>query len=106
MSILDWLRDDTNFQALAGIAGAAAMAATDWSKPWRFLQHLGVGTLCATFATPTLFPAIGRVLSWINVDPSYQFAGAAFIVGAFGIYILEFGRAVFRFRARNPGDGA
>ena len=104
MSIQDWLSGDSAFATFAGLAGAAAMAATDFSKPWRFLQHLGVGFLCATFATPTLFPAIGSVLSFINVDPSYQFAGASFIVGAFGIYILELARVIFRYRISKGDD--
>lgn len=36
----------------AGLAGAAAMAATDWRSPWRAAQHIFVGTLAAGFATP------------------------------------------------------
>ncbi|WP_127524091.1 hypothetical protein [Mesorhizobium sp. Z1-4] len=76
------------------------MAAADWSKPWRFVQHVGVGTLCAAFATPVLYPAIAAVLGWLNVDPGHQYSGASFVVGAFGIYVMELARAVFRHKTK------
>lgn len=99
MSILDTLQNERVWAAVAGLAGAAVMAAVDWSGPWKAARHFLVGALCATFATPTLYPAIAQLLKWAHVDPNYQFAGASFVVGAFGIYLLEFIRAAIR-RAR------
>ena len=104
MPLWEIIQNDKVWSAIAGIAGAAAIAATDWSKPWRFAQHVGVGTLCATFATPVLYPAIAAMLGWINVDPNYQYAGASFVVGALGIYVLEFVRAVIQHRTKGHRD--
>ena len=90
---------------VAGVAGAAAMAATDWRSPWRVVQHLFVGTCAATFATPIFAPAISKALGWIAVDPGRYTDASAFIVGAFAIYVLELGLAIYRHKiAKLRGD--
>lgn len=104
MSLIDWLREDSTFNFIAGVGGAAAMAMTDWTGKWQLLRHVAVGTLCATFATPYLYPGISWVLSWMHVDPDYKYGGAAFMVGAFGIYVLELARAIFRYRISKGGE--
>lgn len=80
----------------AGIAGAAAMAATDWRNPIRFAQHLFVGTVTAAVATPWAYPAISTLLSFLQVKDDSHEASAAFITGAFGIYALEYALATWR----------
>tara|TARA_R100001086_G_scaffold38844_2_gene17197 strand:- start:202 stop:525 length:324 start_codon:yes stop_codon:yes gene_type:complete len=105
MSLWDTLMDNGKTAAvLAGIAGAAAMAATDWRSPLRFAQHLFVGTVTAGVATPWAFPLISTVLSIFKVDQSAHEASAAFITGAFGIYALEYALAVWRRKFRKNDD--
>lgn len=74
----------------AGLAGAAAMAATDWRTPWRLAQHIFVGTTAAIIATPLLFPMISGILSFLNVDQAAHQNSAAFMTGAFAIYLFEY----------------
>lgn len=75
---------------LAGVAGAAAMAVTDWRSPMQLVKHLFVGTLTSAFATPLFFPMLSAILDIFKVSEDYHQNSAAFIVGAAGIYVLEF----------------
>lgn len=100
MTFLEWLQQPRPLAVLAGVAGAAAMAVTDWRSPLRALQHLFVGTVTAAVATPWLYPIISEALSIARVKPDAHASSAAFITGAFGIYILEFVLAFWRRRAR------
>ena len=50
MTLFEFLQQERPLAIIAGIAGAAAMAATDWRSPWRFAQHLFVGTACSAAA--------------------------------------------------------
>lgn len=92
MNIQDWFEDPKRFAILAGVAGAAAMAATDIRNPLRAVQHLFVGALTATFATPVFYPIISSALSVLRVPDEYHANSAAFITGAGAIYVLEFVR--------------
>jgi hypothetical protein len=74
---------------LSGVAGAAALAITDFRGSWRLLQHVCVGTLASATATPVLFPAISKALSLIAVAPEAQEHSAAFLTGGFAIYLFE-----------------
>ncbi len=102
MTIGELLSSDRIVPALAGIAGAAAMAATDWRSPWRLAQHVFVGTAMSAVATPVFAPAISRVLGLIAVDPSAHANASAFLVGAFGIYFFEFAREFWKAKAKDP----
>lgn len=82
----------------AGLAGAAAMAATDWRSPWRAAQHIFVGTLAAGFATPGLYPALSKIMEMASVPESSQPMSAGFITGAFAIYLFEFFKLFWRFK--------
>ena len=99
MTIWEWMQQPKPGLILAGVAGAAAMAVTDWHSPLRAMQHLFVGTITAAVATPWLYPLISQALSFARVDPEAHEASAAFITGAFGIYILEFVLAFWRRKA-------
>lgn len=90
MNITELLTSERAVIILAGVAGAAAMAATDWRSPWRFAQHIFVGTAAAGFATPIFFPIISTALGLARVDVSAHAGASAFITGVFAIYILEF----------------
>lgn len=103
MNILEWLQQPKQVAILAGLAGAAAMAVTDWRSPLRALQHLFVGTVTAAVATPWFYPVISRALSVAQVDPAAHPSSAAFITGAMGIYVLEFALAFWR-RKAGPED--
>ena len=96
MTPFEFLQQERPLAIIAGIAGAAAMAATDWRSPWRFAQHLFVGTACSAAATPLFAPAISKLLGMIAVDPASHGYAAAFIVGAFGVYLLEYALAFWR----------
>lgn len=96
MTFWEWVQQPKPLAVVAGIAGAAAMAVTDWHSPLRALQHLFVGTIAAAVATPWFYPIISTALSWAQVEQSAQPSSAAFITGAFGIYVLEFILAFWR----------
>lgn len=98
VTLWDILQSEKPLTVLSGIAGAAAMAATDWRSPWRVVQHIFVGTAASAIATPILYPAISGILGFIAVDASAHGNAAAFIVGAFAIYFLEFALAFWRAR--------
>ncbi len=102
MTLGELLSQDRIIPALAGMAGAAAMAATDWRSPWRLLQHVFVGTATSAVATPIFAPAISQALGFLAVDVSAQENASAFLVGAFGIYFFEFAREVWKAKAKNP----
>ena len=108
MTIIDFFQQDKPLAVLAGLAGAAAMAATDWRSPWRLVQHIFVGTSASAIATPVFAPAIGKVLGWLSVDPATHANAAAFITGAFAIYLLEYALAFWRLKIaksnRNSDD--
>jgi hypothetical protein len=93
---------------MSGIAGAAALAATDWRSPWRFAQHIFVGTAASAIATPVLFPIISKGLDLISVDAASQQNSAAFITGAFAIYFFELVVAFWRAKTKEEKekDGA
>lgn len=74
----------------AGLAGAAAMAATDWRSPWRLVQHIFVGFTASLVATPLIFPILGKLLTIISVPPDSQEMSAGFMTGAFAIYLFEY----------------
>lgn len=99
MTLWEFLQQPKPLAILAGIAGAAAMAVTDWRSPLRALQHLFVGTVTAAVATPWFYPVISKVLSFAQVEPAAHPSSAAFITGAFGIYVLEFALAFWRRKA-------
>lgn len=103
MTISDFLASEKPLAILSGVAGAAAMAATDWRNPWRLAQHLFVGTAASAIATPVFFPAISKILGFIAVDQSAHANASAFIVGAFAIYILEFSLAFWRAKTKKIG---
>lgn len=75
------------------------MAVTDWHNPLRALQHLFVGTVTAAVATPWFYPVISTMLTVAKVEPAAHPSSAAFITGAFGIYVLEFILAFWRRKA-------
>lgn len=101
MSILELVSTvDKQLTVLAGIGGAAAMAATDWRNHWRFLQHVFVGSFVATGATPLFSPIITKFLGLVSIDVPQNSAASAFIVGAFGIYLFEYFLAVWRYQSR------
>lgn len=102
MTFLEWLHEPKPLAILAGVAGAAAMAATDWRSPLRFIQHLFVGSVTAAMATPWLYPIISQALSFARVDPAAHGSSAAFITGAVGIYVLEFVVAFWKRKAEDP----
>lgn len=101
MNIWEWVEGPRAWAVLAGVAGAAAMAVTDWQSPARFLQHMFVGSVTASVATEWTAPAISKILGLASVDPSAHPYSAAFITGAFGIYALEFILAFWRRRSRS-----
>lgn len=101
----EWLSSERAATVIAGVLGAAAMAATDWRTPWRLVQHLFVGTASSAIATPVFEPAISKTLGIIAVDPAAHENAAAFIVGAFGIYILELSLAIWRAKIRRGQNG-
>lgn len=105
MNLIDLLQSDKPLTILSGLAGAAAMAATDWRSPWRLVQHIFVGTSASAIATPIFFPAISTVLGFIKVDPNLHQNSAAFIVGAFAIYLLEFSLAFWRAKTSKLENG-
>lgn len=96
MTFWEWIQQPRPLAVIAGLAGAAAMAVTDWHSPLRAIQHLFVGTITAAVATPWFYPFISTLLDWARVDPAAQPYSAAFITGAFGIYVLEFVLAFWR----------
>lgn len=96
MTVWEWLQEPKPLAVLAGLAGAAAMAVTDFRNPLRLLQHLFVGTVTAAVATPWFYPMISGALALAKVEPAAHAYSAAFITGAFGIYVLEFGLAFWR----------
>jgi hypothetical protein len=100
MSLSDFLASDKPLALLSGVAGAAAMAATDWRSPLRLVQHLFVGTSASAIATPVFAPAISKILGFLAVDPAAHANASAFIVGAFAIYVLEFSLAFWRAKTR------
>lgn len=104
MTLFEFLASEKPLVVLSGIAGAAAMAATDWRTPWRLLQHIVVGTTCSAIATPVFAPAISAMLGFVAVDPSAHANASAFIVGAFAIYFLEFSLAFWRAKTKKAGD--
>lgn len=104
MTVFELLQSDRPWQILAGVAGAAAMAATDWRTPLRLVQHIFVGTLCSAVATPWFAPAISKVLDIFPIQESMHQDAAAFITGAFAIYLLEFILAFWRAKIRG-GNG-
>lgn len=105
MSIFEFLQQDKPLAIMAGLAGAAAMAATDWRSPWRLVQHIFVGTAASAIATPVFLPAIGKALSWLAVNPESNGNAAAFITGAFAIYVLEYALAFWRLKIASPKKG-
>jgi hypothetical protein len=96
MNLWDFLTSDRFLTALAGLAGAAAMAATDWSTPLRFFRHIFVGTAAAAFASPVFAPAIGKIFSWMAVNDPAQGQVTGFLTGAFGIFVFEYALAFWR----------
>lgn len=104
MTIYEFLQQDKPIAVLAGLAGAAAMAATDWRSPWRLVQHIFVGTAASAIATPVFAPAIGKALGWLAVAPASHGNAAAFITGAFAIYILEYSLAFWKLKIAKPGE--
>ena len=90
MTFWEFLSAEKPLAILAGLAGAAAMAATDWRTKWRLIQHIFVGTASASVATPLMAPAISTVLGFLRVDPAAHGNASAFLVGAFSIYLFEF----------------
>ena len=74
----------------AGLAGAAAMAATDWRSPWRAVQHVFVGFTASLVATPALFPILSKMMNIVAVPVDSQQMSAGFMTGAFAIYLFEF----------------
>lgn len=102
MTLWELLQEEKPLAILSGIAGAAAMAATDWRTPWRLLQHIFVGTAASAIATPIFAPSIGAVLGWMQVAPEANSNAAAFITGAFGIYVLEYALAFWRLKIKRP----
>ena len=103
MNIFEFVQGDKPLAVLAGMAGAAAMAATDWRTPWRVVQHIFVGTSCSAMATPVFAPTISKVLGFVAVDPEAHQNASAFIVGAFAIYFLEFALAFWRAKTKRTG---
>tara|TARA_R100000655_G_scaffold97713_1_gene140759 strand:- start:1030 stop:1371 length:342 start_codon:yes stop_codon:yes gene_type:complete len=90
MTLAEMINSDNALVWAAGLAGAAAMAATDWRSPWRLAQHVFVGTTAAIIATPLLFPMISGLLGFLNVDEGAHQNSAAFMTGAFAIYLFEY----------------
>lgn len=106
---MNWLeqfwKDGHIATVAAGIAGAAAMAATDWRSPWRFIQHIFVGTMGASFATPWLLPVFSKLLSLFAIDVVDHERSAAFVTGAFSIYVFETVLAIWRRKYGENGHG-
>lgn len=100
MSLWEFIQANQPVTLLSGLLGAAAMAATDWRSPWRVLQHIFVGTSTSAMATPVFAPLISKVLGFVAVDPSAHDNASAFVVGAFGIYVLEFGLALWKSKTK------
>lgn len=105
MTFWDIISSEKVWTAAAGLAGAAAMAATDWRTPWRFMQHIFVGAAASAIATPVMFPAISALLGFIKVDSGSHGNAAAFITGAFAIYLFEYCLAFWRSRTEGQDDG-
>lgn len=105
MTLQEFLDSPHPLYVLAGVAGAAAMATTDWRSPRRALQHLLVGTVTSIFATPVFAPGISSLLGWAHVDPAAHPNASAFIVGAVGIYVLEYILAFMRAKTKKPLSG-
>lgn len=106
MSITDVITSERFAVALAGAAGAAAMAATDWQSPWRFAQHMFVGVAMSAVATPVFAPAISRALGFLAVDSAAHEHASAFLVGAFGIYFFELARELWKAKAKSSLEQA
>lgn len=105
MTVWELIQQEKPLAILSGLAGAAAMAATDWRTPWRLVQHIFVGTAASAIATPIFAPSIGAVLGWMQVAPEANSNAAAFITGAFGIYVLEYALAFWRLKIKKPDLG-
>lgn len=88
----------------AGLAGAAAMAATDWQTPRRAARHFLVGGLASLFATPLFFPMLSKVMSSFSVPEAQQGMSAGFFTGAFAIYFFEYCLAFWRAKVAKPQD--
>lgn len=88
----------------AGVAGAAAMAFTDWRTPWRCAQHIFVGVVASVYATPIFSPLIMKSLGALGVDQEASGNAAVFLTGAFAIYVLELARAIWRIRTRSASE--
>lgn len=105
MSWAEHLTSEKLFAFGAGVAGAAAMAFTDWRTPWRCAQHIFVGVVASIYATPIFAPIIMKALGWISVAPEASGNAAVFLTGAFAIYVLELARAIWRVRTRSTTEG-
>lgn len=99
MTLLEFLQQEKPLAILTGVAGAAAMAMTDWRGWWRFFQHLTVGALASGFGTPALW---GLIAGWLKMPKDSDPGITYFFVGAFGIYALEVARAaIYQWRKKD-----
>lgn len=105
MNWYEYFYDGKPLQFLIGLAGAAAMAATDFRSWRRVIQHLAVGVPTAMFAAPIFAPAISKMLGIFTTDVADQKSGAIFITGAFGIYMFEFIKEFFMAKKKRLMEG-
>ena len=107
--IVNVVGSQTAQDAALGAAGAAAMAATDWSTPYRALRHVFVGCVAAAVGADSVAPFLGDIIGVLPISDGYSRGASIFMVGATGIYAFEYIRAFLRLKIRDleekPDEG-
>lgn len=109
MNFLEWIGSQEGARALAGTLGGVVISAFNWEGPFLTLRKVLVGAAMAYALGPLGVLLMRRALALIGIEemPENAEFATAFLIGVFGMIIIETGARVFRvWRIRSaPGGG-
>lgn len=108
MNAIEWIASPEGGRALAGTLGGVVISAFNWEGPFLTIRKVLVGSAMAYALGPLGVLLMRRALGLIGIRemPENAEFAAAFLIGVFGMIIIETGARVFRvWRVRNAQKG-
>lgn len=89
MTVWEWLQSSKGELAIAGVAGAAVSAITEWEGIWPAARRLVVGAVTAYFLGPAGIPLFGWVFFEVKIPSEHATSVGGFLTGVGGVIIIE-----------------